>query len=393
MDCIVCGFAKRFPVFNPGSQTLAALGLPKSADEALAATQMTAEYVACASCGHIYNPHFDVSVIPYQNDSNRMYNAGKGWQDYIQWAVETLANSYIQPGETVIEVGSGNGEFLSRLKKAKPGANFIGFEPGIDAEPSRALGLDVRKDYFIAERDFAALSPGMLIMRHMVEHLPDPGAFIAEIAYHASLSGKAHTLVIEVPSIEVAIKKRRFTDYLYEHVSNFTRTSLKRLVEQHGYKVKALHDVYNDEVLLLVATFKPRKVETKIKKQMEAYHGAIEKNLKGLRKEIDRLAKQKRRVAFWGGTGKSAAFLAALKVDAARFPIVVDSDERKWGFHVPGLGQKLISPETLIANPVQDIVITTNWRAGDIIAEITRRGIKCERVLVPEGNKLKETSR
>jgi len=49
----------------------------------------------------------------------------------------------------------------------------------------------------------------------------------------------------------------------------------------------------------------------------------------------------RRPVAIWGGTGKSAAFMNRYAVDAARFPIVVDSDPAKVGTFVPGTGQEI----------------------------------------------------
>lgn len=85
---------------------------------------------------------------------------------------------------------------------------------------------------------------------------------------------------------------------------------------------------------------------------------------------------------FWGGTGKSAAFLNSYGIDADRFPIVVDSDPNKIGYFVPGTGQEIRSPEYLLTKPLDSIVITTQWRARDIVAEIKGRNITYKKIYV-----------
>ena len=53
------------------------------------------------------------------------------------------------------------------------------------------------------------------------------------------------------------------------------------------------------------------------------------------------LADAGRSVAIWGGTGKSAAFMNRYRVDATRFPVIIDSDPAKVGTFVPGMGQAI----------------------------------------------------
>jgi hypothetical protein len=91
--------------------------------------------------------------------------------------------------------------------------------------------------------------------------------------------------------------------------------------------------------------------------------------------------------AYWGGTGKGAAFLNAYQITDSP---VVDSDPNKFGLYVPGTGQKIESPETLIENPTRIITITTRWRAADIYAEIQAKGIPYEQLLILDGSDLRE---
>ena len=100
------------------------------------------------------------------------------------------------------------------------------------------------------------------------------------------------------------------------------------------------------------------------------------------------MAASGRRVAVWGGTGKAAAFINQYGLDAGRFPLVVDSDVEKVGTHVPGTGQEILYRNFLIQYPVAVILIATQWRAGDIVAEIDRCGIAYESIVIEHAGRL-----
>lgn len=71
--------------------------------------------------------------------------------------------------------------------------------------------------------------------------------------------------------------------------------------------------------------------------------------------ELANLYLSGKRVAVWGGTGKSAAFIHAHHMDAQRFPLVVDSDESKAGAYVPGTGQKIQHRDVLRDAGLRDV--------------------------------------
>ena len=94
------------------------------------------------------------------------------------------------------------------------------------------------------------------------------------------------------------------------------------------------------------------------------------------------------RIAIWGGTAESAAFLETHGLDARRFPIVVDSDTASTGSVVPGTGQIVRFYEWLLDHPVDIIVIPCRHRAGDIVREIDAAHIPYEGILIPDSEGL-----
>jgi protein O-GlcNAc transferase len=98
--------------------------------------------------------------------------------------------------------------------------------------------------------------------------------------------------------------------------------------------------------------------------------------------QLEQMLVQRKRIAIWGGTGKAAVFLNRYRLDAKRFPIVVDSDPAKVDTFVPGQGQRILFRDHLLKNPVDVIIIPMAWRAQDVLLEIQDVGIHCEQVLV-----------
>jgi len=375
MTCIACGSHMLEPFYQPEPQPLAALNLPYSKSASEAAVRYPLNFHICRMCGHIFNVDFDVARIPYEEDSNLMFNNGLGWDAHIKGVVQRLCNDHFVSDMTVVDIGAGDGMFLKYLQKVDLLNRCIAFEPGIEHESCVADGLETYADYFIPERDIAKMKPDVLVCRHVMEHMERPREFAAELAYHAR---ESHPLFLaEVPCIEKALAAGRFGDFLYEHVSNFTLTSFVTMLESAGWFTVDVYKSYNDEVI--VWTGRPdRHAFADIPRKFDCTE---------IRDMLKFVISTRESMAFWGGTGKGAAFLNACGIKECR---VIDSDHRKAGRYVPGTGQLIEAPNNLWGNPVDTIVITTRWRAADIYAEIKRDHPSIKEVLVVDGDAIRE---
>src|ERR1039458_8027638 len=94
------------------------------------------------------------------------------------------------------------------------------------------------------------------------------------------------------------------------------------------------------------------------------------------------------RIAIWGGTGESAAFLETHGLDAHRFPIVVDSDPGSAGTYLPGSRQMIRFRDWLLDHPVDIILIPCQWRAGEIVRGGEGGRIPFAGLLTPRGGAL-----
>jgi hypothetical protein len=362
-------------------QPLAALNLPKTQPDAERALRYPMNFYVCLKCGHIFNVDFDVARIPYEEDSNLMYNSGSGWNDHMENIVQILRGGYNAWGKTLIDIGAGDGLLLDSINQKSlddgVGTRCIAFEPGIESESCQQAGLETYADYFIPVRDMARFKPDILICRHVIEHMENPREFVTDLAYWALQAKCLPVFLAEVPCIERALKQGRTSDFLYEHVSNFTVRSFLALFETCGWITHDFFLAYNQEVVVWLGRPDPRAFAVP----------PSDLNREAIRDIVQYLQASRNSVAFWGGAGKGAAFLNACEITDGR---VIDSDVRKAGRYVPGTGQLIEHARSLRVNPVDTIIITTRWRAADIYAEIKRDYPCVKEVLIVDGDFIRE---
>jgi hypothetical protein len=189
-------------------------------------------------------------------------------------------------------------------------------------------------------------------------------------------------MFIEVPCIDRALATGRTVDFYYEHNSHFTTESFVRMLGRCRVAVEHLSHGYDGEVVYACVRLEGQPAQVAHADESLRFHQRAPLATTILRRQLRDLHESGRSVAIWGGTGKSAAFIAQVGADASRFPIVVDSDPDKAGTFVPGTGQEIRSPDWLRAHPVEVVIIPPQWRARDIVREMVGKGLACEVVLI-----------
>jgi hypothetical protein len=222
----------------------------------------------------------------------------------------------------------------------------------------------------------------------VLEHLSDPLGFVQGLSFAASLAGIRPLLYLEVPCIDRALDNLRIEDFYYEHNSHFTTESFSRMLARSFTSIDALDHGYDGEVVYAFLRLKGRLEHLAHARHAQGFAAMAEAGRHAVMLELANLYMAGKRVAFWGGTGKSAAFLQAHHVDAQRFPLVVDSDADKAGTCVPGTGQRILFRDALLEQVPDLIVVPTQWRARDIVEEAARTGISYQSLLIPHNGHL-----
>ena len=338
------------------------------------------DFVRCTACGHVFNASFDYRQVPYSEMPNLMFNRGSLWSNFLQ----TIGGQILRrlpPAPVVVEIGYGDGSFLDMLSKRCPQGHFIGFDPH-GAPPPDGARLELRRELFQPAVHLAATKPDLIISRHVLEHLSDPLSFVQHLAVTAACLDRRPLMYLEVPCIDRALETGRTADFYYEHNSHFTTGSFCRMLDRSAARLLTLGHGYDGEVVYAFVQLEAKSESVGNGLAALSFFTQARLAQANIAVQLAALYESGQRVAIWGGTGKSAAFIHAHRVDAERFPIVVDSDAAKAGTFVPGTGQLIRFRDWLLDNPVDVIVIPCPWRAADIVREIHEHGIHYERILI-----------
>lgn len=197
----------------------------------------------CIACGHVFT-----SPVPTEAELSAYY-AEKYREDYKRVAqpkpkhvlragkralerLEILSR-HKQPPARLLDVGAGGGEFVYLAAKAGYAAQGIEPNRGYAAHARDALGADVVaatfQDARVADGDCDVVT-----IHHVLEHLPDPMAALAQIRSWLAPGG---VLMLEVPNIASTYHApaRRFHR---AHIQTFNETGLEDAIANAGFDVR-----------------------------------------------------------------------------------------------------------------------------------------------------------
>ena len=385
-DCPACGYHYAATFLND-TMPLATIAWPATEHEALTMQNLHLDFVQCLQCSHVYNKSFKYEDVPYSDKPNLMFNNGAIWSGFIQDVIDNLAKN-LPENPTIIEIGHGDGSFLSALSQHCKTGRFIGFDPNGAAAGDDHLTF--KQELFMPLTHVAEYKPDLIIMRHIVEHLSDPLAFLQSFALAAAVENHNMRFYIETPCIDNVLTSNRTVDFYYEHTNQFTTKSFTAMLNTAGFSCKEISHGYAREVIYTHADLTPNQDLKATLSGAGHFRTITEKAIPHIKQQIKNYKTQGHSLAIWGGTGKSAAFMNRYKINKDVIDYVIDSDPRKAGTFVPGTAQQIYTVDRLLEKPVDIIIIPPQWRAKDITIEMQERGVTAQKVLVEHDGALIE---
>ncbi len=166
--------------------------------------------------------------------SGAMEEQGLGRQYAMDFVRHVQAQVADVRGQRILEIGCGTGYLLSLLHEQ--GASVVGIEPGPQGGLARErYGVRVVQDFFPSRqvRDLF----DVVIAYAVLEHLPDPLAFLRDIRHQLAPRGVA---ILAVPDCEPYLQGGDLSCLIHEHWSYFTAGSLRRVVEGAGLSAEVV---------------------------------------------------------------------------------------------------------------------------------------------------------
>ena len=341
----------------------------------------------CDDCGLVFNAVFDLAKVDYASTTEESQHFSGTFNRFARELAEEVASLHDLKGRRTLEIGCGKGEFLQELAR-QTGTIGHGVDPGFI--PERLPGangqeITFQREYF--DPATIAETPDFVVCRHTLEHIPEVGEFMADIA---RVIGQRDDVGIffETPDVRRVLEEGAFWDIYYEHCSYFTLGSHARLFRRAGMDVTRLYLAYDDQYIIQYAA--PAAGRPSLENEddlpaLRALSAAFPEKVAEIRGYWTRFVNERhhagKRVAIWGGGSKGVSFLTTngLNEEVAQ---VIDINPYKQGKFVPGTGHRVWSPEELAAAPPDTVIVMNPVYLPEIGAQLASMGLDPELVAV-----------
>jgi SAM-dependent methyltransferase len=354
-----------------------------TAEEARTCSRGDLNLVFCPQCGFIWNHAFDANRLEYSQRYDNSLDFSPVFQEYASQLARRLIDTYGIRGREVVELGCGKGHFLALL--CEGGNNRgVGFDPsyeGARVESPAADRITYIADFY--SEKYTAHRGDLVCCRHVFEHISDPVGFLSMV--RRTIGERLSTVVyFEVPNVRFILEQHSIWDIIYEHCNYFSRESLATVFRRCGFEVLRLEETYGGQFLSLEARLSSKPDANVDSQDLPDLHNAVNRFSEQVRKQSEewssRLAafeRDGRRVAIWGGGAKSVSFLNMLNIDKG-IPYVVDINPHKQGRHLPGTGQRIVSPAFLREFQPNVVVLMNPIYRGEVEAQLRELGVGAE---------------
>lgn len=340
-----------------GNELYRASGLPvlqnrTFADAASARASTSADVVLVQDphSGLVFNAAFDPRKLVYDSDyQNEQAHSGH-FKAHLEAVEQIIARHF--GSKSLIEVGCGKGYFLEQLRSK--GFNIVGIDPAYEGDNPHVI-----KAPFTPE---AGLSAEAVVLRHVLEHIPDPQAFLHTIA-QANGGG---LIYIEVPCLDWILEHRAWFDVFYEHVNYFRIDDFRRLFG-------AVHEVghlFGGQYLYVVADLGSLRSNLPAPDSQVQVPGDFQHSIE----RALSIAKVSpgQALGIWGAASKGVIYSLFLQRAGVTVDQIVDINPAKQGRYLPLSGLRVSSPqEALQALPEGAHLFVMNSNYLDEIRRMT----------------------
>lgn len=335
--------------------------------------------VQCQACGALYlNPC-------YSNEGfARLFNqAGQSYGSTQMRPLEQVrwleSKGLLRAGARLLDIGCGSGVFLSSLPEAIQKGGVDIDQQSIDTAREQNPEIEFICSSF-ESLDYCK-QVDIFTLYHVLEHLPDPKGTLERLHKIAS----EHTvLVVEVPILEKGLTNDINGFFSAQHLTHFSRTSLKNLLASTGWSVEDWHEMPDYNGCRVLA----RKGQVKELRQVNAReklntHRYLQNWYQSIGNVEEKLLKLKApNIVIWGG-GMHLEFLyqttSLFDITRGHNFIVVDRDPLKQGLSWRGLS--IYSPDVLKNLSGDFELVISSYGGQEKIAQAARDlGITQERI-------------
>ena len=329
------------------------------------------DYCSLTQIGNSPVPYFK-EVLRSNKVSSEMFSARS-----TQFSNFVVSNEL--QNSKVIEIGCGAGENLVILRQYC--SKVFGVEYSLE-NVSKCSELDLSVQRCFPDKENGTFLNGpfdAFFTFNVLEHIPEPGDWLRSI--HRNLKSGAPG-IIEVPNYDVISRSGLATEFMSEHLTYFSKSTLKLMLEINGFDVECVELKFSEYV-----------ISAQVRKKPEVEFNEFDEFQSSMKYKINELMSQLEEgtTVVWGAGHQSLAFINQFQL-SRHVTYVVDSALTKQDKFVPGTGLKIKSPSELFADSkVKTVLVITAGYNSEVIKILKKEWIEVgRRIFFLDFNTIKE---
>ncbi len=332
----------------------------------------------CPHCFLVQIEDFTVRETFFNAQYAYFSSTSQSWLAHAANYCEKITQKlHLNNNSFVVEIASNDGYLLKNfVSKNIP---CLGIEPTQStADAAKKIGVPTEIAFFGADYAQTLNKADLIIGNNVFAHVPEINDFAKGLK---NLLKKGGTITLEFPHLFNLIEKLQFDTIYHEHYSYLSLTSAANILRAallkiydveilntHGGSLRLYITHWDDERLIEAIVHQILKKEEKLK-HLKTYQDFAKKVFDLKLSILDFLIQQKKlgkTIAAYGAAAKGNTLLNYLGIKNDIIEKVYDAAPSKQNQFLPGSHIPILSPEHLIQNP-PDILIILPWNIADEI--------------------------
>jgi SAM-dependent methyltransferase len=311
----------------------------------------------CRFCGLVQH---DLPAVSYYKDAIRAVGFSEEMRAFRKRQLNAWLSDTGLKKRRVLEIGSGNGEYLDLLKDA--GASCVsGLEHSQTAvKDCLKRGLDVRQGFL--DKSFKnPWSDGFdgFAIFSFLEHWPDLNESLR--CLHGLLTNGA-TGLIEVPNFQFIVENHLYSEFTPDHIFYFDQKTLRAVLEINGFIVDAMESIWHNYIISAKVSKKPALDGSGFRQRQALV-------VKEIQHFVDRFKPNE--VVIWGAGHQALAVMSMADL-GDRISHVVDSAAFKQGKYTPGTKLLIKAPASLLDDKPKAMIIMAAGYSDEVLGVVRR---------------------